>query len=643
MIWHCSSKQEETDTTHMKKKLTDYCFPADLKTMSCEEMELLSYSIRDFLIEQVAETGGHLASNLGVVELTMALHKIFNSPEDKIIWDVGHQSYVHKILTGRAGAFGTLRQFGGLSGFPKGKESMHDAFDTGHSSTSISVAAGYAAARDIQGKDYEVIAVIGDGSLTGGMAYEALNNIGASKSKVIVILNDNGMSISPNIGGISKHLGSLRTSKGYLSAKKFVKNKIGAIPNVGRGIAQGLADIKNDIKYTILEHGGVLFEELGFTYFGPVDGHSLPELLDVLTRAKSLNEPVVIHVITQKGKGYRNAEKDPGKFHGIGRFDPETGKELAKSGKPTYSRVMGEYLIELAEKDPRIVAITAAMGDATGLGEFSRRFPERFFDVGIAEQHAVTFAAGLAKAGMRPFVCIYSSFLQRAYDQMLEDVCMQQLPVTFMIDRAGVVGADGETHHGIFDLSYLATMPHLSVLAPTSDEMLRESMNYAMEQDGSCAIRYPRGEVMTEEEGRIPSLLYYNRTMEYGSALLADRVEILGVGKMAGIGREVFERLLEKGVQARYQDVNIVKPIEISKSAMNTLRGRLIVTIEDNIVSGGFGESLQCALEPGHRVLNFGWPEQFIEQGTFAELTEKYGLSAEKITERICEELERKA
>ena len=627
----------------MKKNLTDYCFPEDLKTMSCEEMELLSYSIRDFLIERVAETGGHLASNLGVVELTMALHKIFDSPEDKIIWDVGHQSYVHKILTGRAGAFDTLRQLGGLSGFPKGKESVHDAFDTGHSSTSISAAAGYAAARDIQGKDYEVIAVIGDGSLTGGMAYEALNNIGASKSKVIVILNDNGMSISPNIGGISKHLGSLRTSKGYLSAKKFIKNKIGSIPNVGKGIAQGLADIKNDIKYTILEHGGVLFEELGFTYFGPVDGHSLPELLDVLTRAKSLNEPVVIHVITKKGKGYLNAEKDPGKFHGIGKFDPETGKELAKSGKPTYSKVMGEYLIELAEKDPRIVAITAAMGEATGLGGFSRRFPERFFDVGIAEQHAVTFAAGLAKAGMRPFVCIYSSFLQRAYDQMLEDVCMQQLPVTFMIDRAGVVGADGETHHGIFDLSYLATMPHLSVLAPTSDEMLRESMNYAMEQNGPCAIRYPRGEVMTAEEGRIPSLMTYNRTMEYGSALLADRVEILGVGKMACVGREVFERLLEKGVQARYQDVNIVKPIEISKSAMNTLRGKLVVTIEDNIVSGGFGESLRCALEPGYRVLNFGWPEQFIKQGTFAELTEKYGLSAEKITERICGELERKA
>ena len=514
----------------MKKDLTQYRFPEDLKNMSDEEMELLSYAIREFLIEHVSKTGGHLASNLGVVELTIALHKIFDSPRDKIIWDVGHQSYVHKILTGRADAFDTLRQFGGLSGFPKGKESAHDAFDTGHSSTSISAAAGYAAARDIQGEDYEVVAVIGDGSLTGGMAYEALNNIGASKSKLIVILNDNGMSISPNIGGISRHLGSLRTSKGYLSAKSFVKNKIGAIPSVGKGIAQGLADIKNDIKYTILERGGVLFEELGFTYFGPVDGHHLPELLDVLSKAKNLNEPVLIHVITKKGKGYRNAEQNPGKFHGIGSFDPETGKEAAKSEKPTYSKVMGEYLTELAKKDPRVVAITAAMGEATGLGGFAEKFPERFFDVGIAEQHAVTFAAGLAKAGMRPFVCIYSSFLQRAYDQMLEDVCMQELPVTFMIDRAGIVGADGETHHGIFDLSYLATMPQLTVLAPTSDEMLRASMDFAMEQVGPCAIRYPRGEVMTEEEGRIPSLMYYNRMMEYGNTILTDRVEILGVG-----------------------------------------------------------------------------------------------------------------
>ena len=350
----------------MKKDLTQYRFPEDLKNMSDEEMELLSYAIREFLIEHVSKTGGHLASNLGVVELTIALHKIFDSPRDKIIWDVGHQSYVHKILTGRADAFDTLRQFGGLSGFPKGKESAHDTFDTGHSSTSISAAAGYAAARDIQGEDYEVVAVIGDGSLTGGMAYEALNNIGASKSKLIVILNDNGMSISPNIGGISRHLGSLRTSKGYLSAKSFVKNKIGAIPSVGKGIAQGLADIKNDIKYTILERGGVLFEELGFTYFGPVDGHHLPELLDVLSKAKNLNEPVLIHVITKKGKGYRNAEQNPGKFHGIGSFDPETGKEAAKSEKPTYSKVMGEYLTELAKKD------SARCGNHRGNGRGDR-------------------------------------------------------------------------------------------------------------------------------------------------------------------------------------------------------------------------------------------------------------------------------
>ena len=398
--------------------------------------------------------GGILASNLGVVELTIALHKSFDCPKDKIIWDVGHQAYVHKILTGRAKDFSTLRQFGGLSGFPKTCESPYDCFNTGHSTTSISAAAGMAAARDLKGEKHETIAVIGDGSLTGGMAYEALNNIGASKSKVIVVLNDNGMSISPNIGGVSNHLDSLRTSKGYLSVKKFIKNKIAAIPSVGKGIARGLADIKNDIKYSMMDYGGVLFEELGFTYFGPVDGHDITKLCDAFERAKMLNEPVLIHVITKKGKGYRNAEKAPGRFHGIEPFDPETGEVLNKPKRPTYSKLMGEHLVSLARKDERIVAITAAMGEATGLGAFAREFPDRYFDVGIAEQHAVTFAAGLAKEGMRPFVCIYSSFLQRAYDQMIHDVCMQKLPVTFMIDRAGVVGADGETHNGVFDLSY---------------------------------------------------------------------------------------------------------------------------------------------------------------------------------------------
>lgn len=620
----------------MKDNLYAYDFPAELKTMTDNELDLLTYSIREFLIENVSKTGGHLASNLGVVELTIALHKTFDCPKDRIIWDVGHQSYVHKILTGRAGEFATLRKFEGMSGFPKTGESKYDCFNTGHSTTSISAAAGMAAARDLKGEKHEVIAVIGDGSLTGGMAFEALNNIGASKSKVIVVLNDNGMSISPNIGGISEHLDSLRTSKGYLSAKNFVKNRVASIPSVGQGIAKGLADIKNDIKYSMMDYGGVLFEELGFTYFGPVDGHDISKLCEVFNRAKSLDEPVIIHAITQKGKGYKNAEKNPGKFHGIEPFDPETGEVLKKASRPTYSKVMGEYLTELARKDSRIVAITAAMGDATGLGAFAKEFPDRFFDVGIAEQHAVTFAAGLAREGMKPFVCIYSSFLQRAYDQILHDVCMQNLPVTFMIDRAGVVGADGETHHGVFDLSYLNPMPNMTVLAPTEDELLRCAMDFAMQRaTGPCAIRYPRGEVSYGAELNAPSVMYYGQTAE-------SCIEILGVGKMAKTALKVFELLCDKGIYAQYREVNIAKPIEVSIRSLK-IKGNTIVTIEDNVLAGGFGESLKCVLASDKKVLNFGWPNCFIEQGTFEELADKYGLSAEKIAERICEELERKA
>ena len=625
---------------NIKNNILEYDFPRDLKKMDEKELGLLSCSIRDFLLDNVSKTGGHLASNLGVVELTVALHKVFDSPKDKIIWDVGHQSYVHKILTGRAKDFPTLRQLDGLSGFPKTGESPCDSFNTGHSSTSVSAAAGMAAARDLKGEKHEVIAVIGDGSLTGGMAYEALNNIGASKSKVIVVLNDNGMSISPNIGGISRHLDSLRTSRGYLGAKKFIKNRIAAIPSVGKGIAKSLAELKNDIKYSMMDYGGVLFEELGFTYFGPVDGHDITKLCDSFNRAKMLDEPVIIHVITQKGKGYRNAEKAPDKFHGIAPFDPETGEVLTKPQRPTYSALMGKRLVSLARKDKRIVAITAAMGEATGLGNFAKEFPDRFFDVGIAEQHAVTFAAGLAKEGFMPFVCVYSSFLQRAYDQILHDVCLQNLPVTFMIDRAGIVGADGETHNGIFDLSYLNPMPNMTVLAPTCDKVLTQSMDYALELESPCAIRYPRGEISLEEEGIVPSMMFYGAEARKRDNT-SERIEILGVGRMAKIGRQVFQLLASKGIYAHYQDVLIIKPIE--KSAAVRLRGRTIAVIEDNVVTGGFGQTLRANLGADKKILTFGWPDKFIEQGTFEELTDIYGLSAEKIAERICEALERKA
>ena len=621
---------------NIKNNILEHDFPRDLKKMDEKELGLLTYSIRDFLLDNVSKTGGHLASNLGVVELTIALHRVFDSPKDKIIWDVGHQSYVHKILTGRAKDFPTLRQLDGLSGFPKTCESPCDCFNTGHSSTSISAAAGMAAARDLKGEKHEVIAVIGDGSLTGGMAYEALNNIGASNSKVIVVLNDNGMSISPNIGGISQHLDSLRTSKGYLGAKKFIKNRIAAIPSVGKGIANSLADLKNDIKYSMMDYGGVLFEELGFTYFGPVDGHDIAKLCDAFNRAKMLDEPVIIHVITKKGKGYRNAEKAPGKFHGIAPFDPETGEVLTKLRRPTYSALMGEHLVSLARNDKRIVAITAAMGEATGLGNFAKEFPDRFFDVGIAEQHAVTFAAGLAKEGFRPFVCIYSSFLQRAYDQILHDVCLQNLPVTFMIDRAGIVGADGETHNGIFDLSYLNPMPNMTVLAPTCDKALTQSMDYALELEGPCAVRYPRGEAEEQAENPAAGRKFVPVWEK------VKKVKIIGIGKMAETARKTRKILESRGILAGCEETAFVKPIE--KRLYDKLDPQaLLVTIEDNVVTGGFGEALAANLGEDHRIMNFGWPDKFIEQGTFEELADRYGLSAEKIAERICEALERKA
>lgn len=614
----------------MKKKLTQYDFPADLKYMDIGQLELLSVAIREFLIEKVSKTGGHLASNLGVVELTLALHKIFDSPRDKIIWDVGHQSYVHKILTGRADEFDNLRQMGGISGFPKSKESIHDVYETGHSSTSVSAAAGMAAARDIRGEDYEVIAVIGDGSLTGGMAFEALNNVGASKSKMMVILNDNGMSISRNIGGVSQHLSKLRTSDGYLKLKQSLKKNLKKIPVFGESLALDLSHVKDRIKYALLS-GGVIFEELGFTYLGPVDGHNLSELLDVLETARHINGPVFIHIITKKGKGYRTAEQNPDKFHGVGPFDPETGT-LKQSADMTYSKVFGNTLLKLAEQNPKIAAISAAMCDATGLTPFAKKFPKRFFDVGIAEAHAVTFAAGLAKNGIRPVAAIYSSFLQRAYDQILEDVCLQNLPVVFAIDRAGIVGADGETHHGVFDLSYLSSMPNMTVLTPKDGTQLASVLEFAMMLDGPCAVRYPRGACIFHED----AVTQFNGK-NIRSCEGAD-VDIWAVGKMAETAENVRDILSSKGITAGIVDVVSVKPMDLSCFK----KGIPVITIEDNMLSGGFGEKMRR--ETGAKdMLNFGWPDQFIEHGDCGSLYRKYGLDAESIAERICEYLERKA
>ncbi len=619
----------------MKRNLLDYNFPEDLKDMSLEELDLLSYSIRDFLIKKVSVTGGHVASNLGVVELSIALHKCFDSPKDKIIWDVGHQAYVHKILTGRAKDFDTLRQLDGLSGFPKSKESDHDIYDTGHSSVSISAAAGLAAARDLKGEDNEVIAVIGDGSMTGGMVFEAMNNIGYSKSKVIVVLNDNGMSISQNTGSLSKHLGNLRTSKSYIGAKNFVKNKFGSIPGIGESFAHGLAEFKNDIKHSLIGESGALFEDLGFTYFGPVNGHNLEELADAFEKAKQLNEPVLVHVITKKGKGYKNAENNPSKFHGIGPFEPETGAVIGASTERSYSSLIGDFIVEEAKNDDRIVAITAAMCDATGLGKFAKEFPKRLFDVGIAEEHAVSFAAGLAKGGMKPVVCIYSSFLQRSYDQIMQDVCMQNLPVVFAIDRAGCVGADGETHHGIFDISYMTNMPNMTVLTPKDGNQLEAMLKFALEQNGPVAIRYPRG--TTSYDKNITSTYTPVNVRTHDQNL----IDIWACGKMYNTGFKVREILASKGIEAGLVNVTTVKPLDLSP--MDKLP-KTIVTIEDNTIVGGFGQQMAAQFsKTDTKVLNFAWPDEFVPQGSVGELMDRYGLTPEKIAERICEEIERKA
>lgn len=610
------------------KKLTEYNFPEDLKNMSEKEMELLAVQIREFLVEKVSVTGGHMASNLGVVELSIALHKVFDSPKDKIIWDVGHQAYVHKILTGRAEGFDTLRQFGGMSGFPKAKESEHDIFDTGHSTTSLSLACGMAAARDIKGEDNEVIAVIGDGSLTGGMAYEAMDNLGFKKNKVIVVLNDNGMSISKNVGGISKYLSSIRTSQGYRSAKKFVKDKIDG-SKAGHGIAQGLANFKNDLKYTIMNNPGVFFENLGMTYLGPIDGHDIGEIIDALNKARTLDEPVVIHCLTKKGKGYSIAEKYPRKFHGIGPFDPETGEVRKKSANPSFSKVMGEHILEMAKRDDKIVAITAAMGEATGLKDISIEIPDRYFDVGIAEEHGVTFAAGLAKAGLKPMVCIYSSFLQRAYDQLLEDICLQGLHVVFLIDRAGVVGADGETHHGIFDLSYLNTMPGMTVLVPKNAQELRDMMDWASEQTGPVAIRYPRGEAVTVNEVMSTDL----NTVGSRRVFSGKEIDIWTLGKMYDTACEVRKILENRGYRCGLVDVSRAKPLDIS---VYDDKARYVISIEDNIVTGGFGDSLSKSLmDRNCKVIRYGWPDTFVTHGTFDQLADMYGLSPEKIADSI--------
>jgi len=621
------------------KRLQEYNFPDDLKSMSEKELELLSYEIRDFLIEKVANTGGHLASNLGVVELAIALHRVFNSPKDKIIWDVGHQAYVHKILTGRADRFDTLRTLDGISGFPRRKESLHDMHDSGHASTSLSIAAGYAAARDLSGEEGEVIAVVGDGAMTGGIAFEALNNVGHSGSKIIVILNDNEMSIEKNGGGLSQHLSKLRASKAYLDFKKQLKKTLRGVPRVGDSLYSGFEHIRDALKYALIPGG--IFESFGFKYIGPIDGHDVHELIEVLHLARALEGPVLIHVVTKKGKGYRNAECNPSKFHGISPFDPCTG-ELRSPSKETYSSAAGTKLVELGKENPKLIAITAAMMEATGLDPFRKAFPERTFDVGIAESYAVAFASGLALSGYRPVVAIYSTFLQRAYDQIIEDVCIPGLPVLFLIDRAGNVGNDGETHHGVFDFSYLSHMPGMTVLAPKDGKELGAMMDYAMTLNGPCAIRYPRGSVTDLS-------FVGDYKIDGGSEILKQgkHVSLVAIGKMVKYALEAREQLASYGIEAEVINARFLKPLDMEKIISSVEKTGNLVTIEDNVLTGGLASNLLLLLSE-KRINNFrhlpiGWPDQFIEHGDVEQLFKRYGLDADSIAVKVRDFIERKA
>lgn len=614
----------------MSNHIKDYKLPEDIKSMDDNSLELLSTGIRAFLIDTISKTGGHLASNLGVVEITVGLHKIFDFPKDKLIWDVGHQSYIHKILTGRADRFSTLRQNDGMSGFPKRSESEYDVYDTGHSSTSISAAMGLAVARDINKSDEEVIAVIGDGAMTGGPSFEALNNLGSLGSKVIIVLNDNGMSISEINGGLSEHLSKLRTSSEYQNTKNNIKKAINKIPDLGKPLSKGIAGLKRAIKYAIFS-GGVIFEELGITYLGPFDGNNMSDVLRGLNQAKNAPGPVLVHFITKKGKGYKQAEQNPDKFHGIGAFDKETGATLSKS-QTSYSEIFGKKMFELAEKNDKLVALTAAMCTATGLNQMREKYPKRVFDVGIAEAHACIFAAGLALGGMHPVVAIYSSFLQRAYDEIIEDVCLQKLPVTFAIDRAGIVGADGETHHGIFDLSYLLPLPNMTVLAPCDANQLEEMIEYAVSKDAPVAIRYPRGSAdMTKH-------IVGNGEIKNNIISEGKDVSIIAVGNMLNKAIRAADILKEQGIDAKVCSASVLKPFDDS---IISSEDKLIFTLEDNLIRGGFGEYI--AANYTNKVVNLGWPDKFIEHGDCEYLYKKYELDAESIAERIRRELEGKA
>ena len=604
--------------------------PNDIKKLDTADYDVLAEEIRDFLIKKISVTGGHLGSNLGIVELTMALHLSMDLPEDKIVWDVGHQSYTHKLLTGRRDGFDNLRKHGGMSGFPKRKESNCDAFDTGHSSTSISAALGLAKARDIQQKENTIVAVIGDGSLTGGMAYEALNNAASLETNFIVVLNDNNMSIAENVGGVSKYLNDIRTADKYLNLKEGVYNKLKGMPK-GDAMVRGIRRAKSSVKHLMIQ--GMFFEDMGITYLGPVDGHDIPAMLRVLQEAKRVKGAVLVHVKTKKGKGYGPAERHPARFHGAEPFDIETGVPSNPRDKANYTDVFSTVMMKLGQRDENIVAITAAMPDGTGLKRFKNAYPDRFFDVGIAEEHAVTFAAGLAAGGMKPIVAVYSSFLQRAYDQILHDVCIQNLPVVFAIDRAGLVGSDGETHQGIFDLSYLSSIPNMHIMAPKNKWELSDMLKYAVKFDAPIAIRYPRGEAYD-------GLQEYRKPIEYGKAewiYEEDEIAILAVGSMVKTGLQVYNKLKEEGYNCSLCNARFVKPID-TEMVDKVSKYKIIVTLEENVLSGGFGEKVCDYMKENNytsTLIKVGIPDEYVEHGNVDQLRKDIHIDAESIIEKI--------
>ncbi len=623
----------------MKRLLDSVNCPEDIKKLNISQLNRLALELRAFLLENVSVTGGHLASNLGVVELTLALHYCLDIPKDKIVWDVGHQAYIHKILTGRKDAFKTLRQLDGISGFPKPNESEYDTLTAGHSSTSISIALGLACARDLSGGNEKIAAVIGDGSMTGGVAYEALNNAGRYNKNLIVILNDNQMSISNNVGALTRHLGEIRTGVKYLEAKDDVKKFLNRLP-AGAPMVDTIKRTKKRIKYMFVQ--GVIFEELGFKYVGPVDGHNIEELISTIERVKKIEGPVLVHVKTVKGRGYKYAENNPAEYHGVSPFDIKTGKPLKKSDVPSYSSVFGKTLEKLAEKDKKILAVSAAMCNGTGLAGFAKKYADRFFDVGIAEQHAVSFSAALAKGGFKPVFAVYSTFLQRAYDEIMQDVCLQGLHVVFGVDRAGIVGSDGETHQGIYDISYFRHMPNMTVMMPKNGIELEKMLEFAVENmDSPVSIRYPRGEISLKYQEQCAEI-------EYGKAEVlkdGEKIAILSAGSVIDETDEVYELLKNDGYDPMLVNLRFAKPID--RELIRDICGKCqyIFTVEDNVFEGGAGCAVLEAVNDMDLAKDvefhaFAFPDKFIEHGTKKELYARYGLNGEAIYAEIKKRVE---